>query len=89
MTTKKTLKQLRDEVERAQLEAQLRMLAAPPEPAVKGLEIKPRTRVFVYTTPYKETRENMERMAKDLAVTMGEDKIAIVNVVETTSFREL
>lgn len=91
-TKKKTMKQLRDDVERAQLEAQLKYLANPEHatpPVVQGLEIKPRTRCFLYRTEFKETKETLTAMANDLAKSMGEERIAIVNVTGDADFREL
>jgi predicted membrane chloride channel (bestrophin family) len=86
--TQPSLKELREQLERAQIEAEIKQYTeAPKYESVQALT--PRTRVFVYRTEFLESEHTMLKMTASLKKAMNDENIAIVNVANGSEFREI
>lgn len=88
-TTEPSLKSLREQLERAQLEAEIKSANEPLTPFISSEGLKPRARVFVYSTPFLESKATMLEMTASLRKAMGDENIAIVNISNGNTFHEL
>lgn len=87
--TEPSLKSLREQLERAQLEAEIKRANEPLTPFVSSDGLKPRARVFVYSTAFLESKNTMLEMTASLRKAMGDENIAIINIVNGNTFKEI